>query len=122
MIPSTGESVVSTRIADCVVIAVPEHLAGQNLSHVQETALRSAKDGAVRAVIFNLSALRFVDVTEFSGLLRALRATAALGVRPILVAINPGIVLHVIQSDIDLQGIEAYLELDDACRALGLIR
>lgn len=118
----TGDLIVSTRIADCVVLAVPEHLAGGNLSRLEETALQAANEGAVRAVIFNLSALRFVDSIEFSGLLRVLRSTAALGVRPVLVAINPGIVLHVIQGDLDLKGVEAYLELDDACRALGLIR
>jgi len=119
---TSGGLIVATRIADCVVLAVPEHLADQNLSRLEETALRSAGGGGVRAVIFDLSALRFVDVTEFAGLLRVLRSTAVLGVRPLLVAVNPGIVLHVIQGDVDLQGIEAFLELDDAFRALGVIR
>lgn len=112
---------VATRVADCVVLAVPEHLAGQNMARLEEVALRSAGDGGVRAVIFDLSALHFVDLMEFAGLLRVARSTSALGVRPLLVAVNPGIVLHVIQSDLDLRGIEAYLALDDAFRALGVI-
>lgn len=114
------ESVVATRIADCVVIAVPEDLADDRLRQVESVAQRCASSVALRAMVFDLSALKFADAAEFGALTSLAEAIAILGVTPILVGLNPGIIIHLVDCGVEVRQIQAFLDLGDALQALGL--
>jgi rsbT antagonist protein RsbS len=114
-------SVVTTRIADCVVIAVPDDLSGDNLRHLAEEARRCAATSALRAVVFDLSALKFADSAEFKRLIDLANMVAILGVKPLLAGLNPGIIAHLVEMNVQIGQIRSFLDLADSLEHLGLI-
>lgn len=116
----TDEGVVATRIADCVVLAVPDDLAGERLRQLQDAAQRCVASASLRAMVFDMSALRYADATEFRAVAALADAMGILGVQPLMVGLNPGIIMHLVDAEADLGRMRAFLDLADALQFLGL--
>jgi anti-anti-sigma regulatory factor len=117
---SDTRSVTSTRISDCLIVTVPDDLGGAQMDLLREATLNAIHGISTRAVIFELSGLRFLDSEEFSGLKSIAHMTERLGSTSIFVGLHPGIVAHLVQADADLGGIKAKLGLSEALRALSV--
>jgi len=117
---SDTRSVTSTRISDCLIVTVPDDLGGAQMDLLREATLNAIYGISTRAVIFELSGLRFLDSEEFSGLKSIAHMTERLGSTSIFVGLHPGIVAHLVQADADLGGIKAKLGLSEALRALSV--
>ncbi len=87
---------------------------------LREATLKAIHGVSTRAVIFELSGLRFLDSEEFSGLKAIANMTQRLGSSSIFVGLRPGIVAHLVQADADLGGIKAELGLSEALRSLSV--
>ena len=117
---SAVRAVTSTRISDCLIVTVPDDLGGAQMAALREATLQAIHGISTRAVIFELSGLRFLDSEEFSGLKSIAHMTQRLGSKSIFVGLHPGIVAHLVQSDTDLGGIKAELGLSEALRSLSV--
>lgn len=117
---SDTKSVTSTRISDCLIVTVPDDLGGAQMDRLRDVTLNAIHGIATRAVIFELSGLRFLDSEEFSGLKSIAQMTERLGSMSIFVGLHPGIVAHLVQADADLGGIKAELGLSEALRSLSV--
>jgi len=117
---SDTRSVTSTRISDCLIVTVPDDLGGAQMDLLREATLNAIHGISTRAVIFELSGLRFLDSEEFSGLKSIAHMTERLGSTSIFVGLHPGIVAHLVQADADLGGIKAKLGLSEALRSLSV--
>jgi len=60
-----------------------------------------------------------MDAHEFHALRQVLRMAGVLGARTMLVGLQPGIIMHLMECDADVDGLHAMLGLDDALRSLG---
>lgn len=118
---SATSSIVTTRIADCVVVAMPDDLAGDNLEQVADAVRRCASASALRAMVLDLSALKYADATEFKRLIDLANMAAVLGVRPLLAGLNPGIILHLVEMNVQVGRIQSFLDLAEALKHLGII-
>jgi anti-anti-sigma regulatory factor len=103
-----------------LIVTVPDDLGGSQMDILREAALNAIHGVSTRAVIFELSGLRFLDSEEFSGLKAIARMTERLGSTSIFVGLHPGIVAHLVQADADLGGIKAELGLSEALRSLSV--
>jgi anti-anti-sigma regulatory factor len=117
---SDTRSVTSTRISDCLIVTVPDDLGGSQMDLLREATLNAIHGVSTRAVIFELSGLRFLDSAEFSGLKSIAHMTERLGSSSIFVGLHPGIVAHLVQADADLGGIKAELGLSEALGSLSV--
>ena len=59
-----------------------------------------------------------MDVEDFEALRSCARMARVMGTRCMLVGLQPGVVSALVDLDVDLQGIEAKLDLEEAFRVL----
>ena len=113
-------SIVATRIADCMVLAVPDDLGEDRLRQLEEVARRCAAAASLRSMVFDMSALKYADMSEFRELMALADALTILGIEPLMVGLNPGIIMHWVEAGADAGRVRAFLDLADALNALGL--
>jgi rsbT antagonist protein RsbS len=114
----TAGVVVATRINDCVVVTAPSDLGRGHMAELEGVALRSITSQKTNAVIFELSGVQFMDSQEFEEFRAVTRMVQHLGVKPVLVGLRPGIIAHLVQTDVDISGLSAALGLNDALAML----
>lgn len=69
-------------------------------------------------VILDLSGLDALDSHELDALRKVAKMARVMGARSILVGLKPGIVSALMMTDVDVDGLEATRDLDDAFRLL----
>ena len=118
--PAHNASIVATRIADCMVLAVPDDLGEDRLHQLEEVARRCAAATTLRSMVFDMSALKYADMSEFRELMALADTVTILGIEPLMVGLNPGIIMHWVASGADCGRVRTFLDLADALKALGL--
>ena len=113
-------SIVATRIANCMVLAVPDDLGDDRLSQLEQVARRCTASASLRSMVFDMSALKYADMAEFRELMALADTVTILGIEPLMVGLNPGIIMHWVASGADCGRVRTFLDLADALNALGL--
>lgn len=107
-------TVTATHIKNNLVVTLPVDLSDGALDQVRSVTLDAIQDNPIVAVIFECSALKFIDINEFDDLKSICSMTGVLGVVPILTGLKPEIIKYLILADIDCSGIRAFLGLNEA--------
>lgn len=107
-------TVTATNIKNNLVVTLPVDLSGGALDQVRSVTLDAIQDNPIIAVIFECSALKFIDVNEFDVLKSICGMSGVLGAVPILTGLRPEIIKYLIFADIDCTGIRAFLGLNEA--------
>lgn len=115
----TAGVIVATRINECVVVTAPGDLGRGRMAELERVALEYIVAEQTIAVIFELSGVQFMDGLEFEELKAITHMVQHLGVQPVLVGLRPGIVAHLVQTDVDISGLTAALSLNDALAMSG---
>jgi rsbT antagonist protein RsbS len=102
-----------------VVASIQFDLADAVLMQLQEDLLQRIHASGARGVILDVSGLETLDSTEFAALRRLIAMASLLGARSVLVGLRPGVVSSLIETDADVEGLSAALDLDSAFRLLG---
>jgi len=110
----------ATRIEDNLVVSLPPDLAGELLDAVQEVVLEHLVGKNLATVVFECSAIRFIDTYEFEELRRFSQVVSALGVRPYFAGLRPEIVKYLVLNDANLLGVRAFLGLNEVLEHLSL--
>jgi anti-anti-sigma regulatory factor len=106
--------VIATPVKGCLIVTLPADLSTEVFAQLRERTLNGLRGGGCHAVVFELSAVQIMDVEDFAEL-RALAATAQLlGARALLVGLSAGVVMHLVDSDVDTTGLEAVRDLEEA--------
>ncbi len=119
---SSSTSVTGTRVEDCLVVTLSRDLGGDTLDQARKVTLDGVQSGGASAVIVDASGVPFMDSHEFDGLRRLMHMAELLGARCMLVGLQPGIIMHLMSCDANVDGLRAMLGLDDALRAMRGIR
>jgi len=101
-------------------VTFPAEIAG-GLERAQSIALDSVQRAAARAAVLELSAVKFMDRTEFQGLRTLSGMLSLLGARCIIVGLRPGVVAWLIGNDVIVDGLEFGHDLESALERLGLV-
>ncbi len=111
-------AVVSTQVGQSIIVTLGSDLSGDMLSEVKRVALKDIHRYRAQAVIFEMSALQFIDSYEFNELVNTVKMVKALGAAAIFTGFRPGIVMYLIESEVDLSEIHAFRGLDEAQKYL----
>ncbi len=117
---TTSSNVVATKVRDCLIVTVGEDLSSGGLEEVRRVVLRDVHEKGCLSIIFELSALKFMDTIEFEGLKTVSEMASILGAQAMFVGLQPGIVFHLIANDAQTAGINAALDLNEALEKLGI--
>lgn len=108
----------ANRIDDRILITVQGDVVGANLNMLQTSLLERLKDGNVRVVIFDVSAVEVMDISEFESFANVVKMTELLGVSSVVIGINPGVAAFLADADADLVGLRTALAIEDVDRAI----
>ena len=103
-----------------VVASIQFDLSEAVLTQLQEDLLQRIHASGARGVILDVSGLETLDSTEFAALRRLIAMASLLGAQAVLVGLRPGVVSALIETDADVDGLSAALDLDSAFRRLGV--
>jgi anti-anti-sigma regulatory factor len=111
---SADISVVVTKINNVLIVTLPNELSRNNLDQVRTKTLAGLTASEVKAVVFECSALEYLDLYEFFELKNVFELSRILGIKPYLVSLSPGIIKFLIASDAEIDSINAFLSLNEA--------
>ncbi len=117
----SDSNLVITKVKDCLIVTVRDDLSGVVLEEMQRKVLKDIQEKSCLKIIFELSALKFMDTIEFESLKKIAEMASILGAESIFVGIKAGIVNHLIMNDAETSGLNAELDLNEALEKLGII-
>ena len=107
-------TVTGTRIKDNLVVTLPADLSGETIEQARQVTLHQVHGNRPLAVILECSAVSYMDKHEFGELRAISSVVAVLGARTCFAGLRAGIVKHLVLSDADLSGVQAFLGLNEA--------
>jgi rsbT antagonist protein RsbS len=99
---------------DIVVASIQVDLDENVVARFQEDLLRSIYETGSRAVILDVSGLETIDSKEFGALRSIIRIAKVMGAESVLSGMRPGIVSALMDTDVDVKGLRAAINLDAA--------
>lgn len=115
--PGTS-GVTATRVGHCLVVTVTRDLSEGVLDAAREATLEGVQRNGAKAAILELTAVPFMDSHEFTQVRSIARMAELLGARTAIVGLQPGIIAHLMATDVDTAGMLAFLGLDEALATL----
>ncbi len=97
-----------------LVASIQVDLAQEVLDRFRSDLLDRVRDSGARGVILDVSGLETLDAEEFTALQRIVRMASLMGARSVIAGLRPGVVSALLDSDVDVEGIETALDLDQA--------
>jgi len=97
-----------------LVASVQVDLDDAVLKGLRDDLLERIHTSGAAGVILDLSGLDTLDSYEFDSLRGLIGMARVMGARAVLVGLKPGIVAALMMTDVDIEGIEAAIDLDDA--------
>lgn len=116
MIPSgpDGAQVTATPVGGCLIVTLPAEFAPGMFEEARDRTLRALRVGGLQAVVLDLTPVEIMDREDFGRVRQLADMAALLGVRPMLVGLRAGVVMHLVESDVDTDGLETARDLQEA--------
>jgi len=101
-------------VDECLVTTIQFDLNRQVLKVLQEEVLQKLQKTGARGLILDCSALALMDSEDFAGLKRMTAMATLLGAQSVFLGLSPGIVSSLVELDVEVDGVQAALTLEDA--------
>jgi len=98
----------------CLVVSIQVDLAPETMNDLRKQLLEKVKDTGATAVIFDMSGMDIIDDREFEDLKQTIKMLHLMGVRSVLSGLKPAIISALTALDVDLQGVNGAMDLDQA--------
>src|SRR5688572_613747 len=102
----------------CLVANIQFDLSRLALEQFRKDLLGRLAQSRARQVILDCSGIEIMDGEDFEALRRTVAMAALMGARTVLAGLQPGVVSALVEMDLDLDGLESALSLDDAFERL----
>ena len=103
---------------NCMVIPIQSELSGPEAKFIQENILLNLSSRNSKGVIIDLSGVNIVDSSLWNVFINTISMIKMLGRSAIITGLQPGAVASIIDSNIDIKGIETTLTLEIGLRIL----
>jgi anti-anti-sigma regulatory factor len=111
---SLGFSYGLTSVKGSLMLTLPSSISDDFIEQIKVLVANEAKKKRSRAVIFDFSATKIMDCSEFIDLKDIANALQLIGVVPLFVSLSPGIVVHLINNDIFFSEISTLINIEAA--------
>jgi len=95
-----------------VVASIQVDLDDDVLARFREDLLRRLHESGSEGVILDVSGLQTLDSEEFAALRRIMTMTSLMGAESVLVGLQPGVVSSLIETGVDVEGLQVAINLD----------
>jgi|GEM_PF-646326 len=109
-------------VQGCLVASLQVELTEEVLRYFRKDILGMLHTTKARGVILDLSGLEIIDGEDFANLQGTLSMAKIMGVDTILTGFQPGVVSALVDLVVDLDSINAALDLDDALQLINNLR
>jgi anti-anti-sigma regulatory factor len=100
----------------CLIATVQVTLTPQVVDQFRRDLLARLRETGARRVIIDCSGVEIVDAEDFARLRKTVATAALLGARTTFAGLRPGVVSALVDLGVDLDGIDAAADIDDALR------
>lgn len=114
MTSDSTRQIIATRVRGCLIVTLPADLLPEVIDAARQVTLEGLHRGGSQVVLFEMSAVQVMDREDFESLLAVTAMARLLGARPMWVGLRAGIVMHLVESDIDTSDVEAVCDLEEA--------
>lgn len=101
-----------------IVASIQVDLRQEVLTRFREDLLDRIHQTSSRGVILDVSGLAILDSEEFSGLRQTVTMTTLLGADAVLAGLQPGVVSALVESGVDVDGLQTSIDIDAAFELL----
>ncbi len=105
-------------IQGCLVASIQVDLTDQVLDRFRQELLARIGSTHVHGVVLDVSGVDVMDSVDFDMLKTTMTMASVMGASPVIVGLKPGIVSALMEMDVDIRGVRAALNLDDALQIL----
>lgn len=102
----------------CLVASIQVDLSEEILEVFQRELLDRIHAASAAGVILDVSGVELMDAEDFEALRSCIAMASVMGARCMLVGLQPGVVSALIDLEVDVSGIEATIDLEEAFRLL----
>jgi len=114
MTSDSTHQIIATRVRGCLIVTLPADLLPEVIDAARQVTLEGLHRGGSQVVVFEMSAVQVMDREDFESLKGVTEMVRLLGARPMWVGLRAGIVMHLVESDIDTSDVEAVCDLEEA--------
>ncbi len=119
MTPASGVTRVPISMTHgCLVASIQVDLDEEILATFRRDLLERIHGSNAAGVILDLSGVALMDAEDFEALRGCITMAELMGARSVPVGLQPGVVSALVDMDVNTDGIEATLDLEDAFRRL----
>ncbi len=102
----------------CVVASIQVDLSEAVLRTFRQDLLELIHSTGSSGVILDVSGVEIMDADDFDAIRRSMAMAELMGARCIVSGLRPGVVSALIDLDVDSEGVDAVLNLDEAFRRM----
>ncbi len=106
-----------TQIQNCLVATLPV-LAADTLALLEIALIAEVHRLDIRSVLVDCALVEIMDSRDFAQLRKMFRAVEMLGARCMLTSLRAGVVAHLVTYDVDTDGLQTAISLEDGLAAL----
>lgn len=110
----SSAQVTATPVRGSLIVAFPMDLSPGVFDQARDLILDELRRGGLHTVLFELSAVDVMDGEDFGLLRKLVDTTGLLGARSLLVDLSPGVVIHLVQVNVDISGLDVVRDLEEA--------
>ncbi|MCX7082605.1 MAG: STAS domain-containing protein [Methylococcales bacterium] len=119
---SRHNGVSISRMHDRLSVTLQGDIVQKTLTILSTDMLERIQIDRINLVIFDLSAVEILDLTEFNALHHIALMIKLMGAESIFIGMNPGMVIFLVSAGADVSGINTAYGLEDIERVLSLIK
>jgi len=123
--PPTGDRIRSDVVRvpmhvsrGCLIVSLQVDLDERILRQLRHDLLQKLRATRVDQVILDVAGLEVLDARDFDEVRRTLRMAEIMGARTVLVGLRAGIVSSLVDLQVDVTGLTATIDMDEAFRIL----
>jgi rsbT antagonist protein RsbS len=114
MDPSASGHFGMTCVNGTLVVTVTRDLGDDATAAIQSAVLDAVHGHHARRVVLDLTAVPYLDLSEFDALRRISQAAGLMGASTTVVGLQPGIIMHLMERGAEIRGIRFTLGLSEA--------
>jgi rsbT antagonist protein RsbS len=107
---------------NCIVASIQVDLSEELLRLFREDLLKLLHSSEADGIILDLSGVEIIDAEDWEAIRGTMTMANLMGARSIVAGLRPGVVSALVELEVDVEDIDAALNLDEALKLMAALR
>lgn len=107
---------------NCIVASIQVDLSEELLRLFREDLLKLLQSSEADGIILDLSGVEIIDAEDWEAIRGTMTMANLMGARSIVAGLRPGVVSALVELEVDVENIDAALNLDEALKLMAVFR